>query len=62
MPQDFIEIGHSIRRLSQAEIGQTALNAAVADLADEVADILANDRNFDRDASMDACDLKEERQ
>jgi len=55
--QDFVKIGQSIYRASRSEIGRVAFNNALADLADDIADICANDPHFDRTAFFNACAL-----
>jgi hypothetical protein len=55
--QEFIEIGRCIHRLSLIEIGRTALNSEITNMAHEIADICANDRHFNRAAFFDACGL-----
>jgi len=56
---DFIKIGRSIHRMAQTEIGWTAMQNAVADLAEEIAEVCASDPHFDHRAFMNACALEE---
>jgi hypothetical protein len=56
-PQDFVRLGRGIHRLSQCEIGATALHYAVQDFAEEVAKICAHDPQFDSRAFVSACAL-----
>jgi hypothetical protein len=60
--QDFIAIGHGIHQVSQCEMGRTAFNNALTDLADAIVDVCSDDPQFDRAKFMKACALPLERE
>jgi len=54
---DYMAIAKAIFRAAHHEMGRTARDNAFADLADDIADILAHDAQFQRGRFMAVCNI-----
>jgi hypothetical protein len=58
-PRSFVLVAQALHRASLCDVGRTATDNALAELAQDLANIFAREQKFDRRKFLEACALRE---